>query len=374
MARRQTPYYHRFVALGAEIVDRIGFDAAYRFTTVEAEHRATREAAGLYDVYYQGAVDVKGSDAEAFLNSVLVNDVARLDDGGVLYSSVPRPDGGMLDDLTLYRFSAEHYWLCPTPSRVDLVTDYLTEAARGRHAYVTNIASGTAFLSIQGPRSREILGALTDADLSTAALPYYRFTRGVVAEVPTVVCRTGYSGELGYELFYPRDYAEHMWDAAMAAGAPLGMVPAGLGALRSVRIEKKYPLYGLDLSETTTPLEAGLGWTVRWDKGDFVGRDALLRQREEGVTRKLVGIGFEGLGFLPKPGDAIEVDGRRVGTITSADTGWWLGRNLAMGYVEPAAALTGTPVTVRAADSSTSAAGTVSERAFYDPDRERVRA
>ena len=374
MARRQTPYYHRFVALGAEIVDRIGFDAAYRFTTIEAEHRATRDAAGLYDVYYQGAVDVKGSAAEAFLNGVLVNDVSRLTDGGVLYSSVPKPDGGMLDDLTLYRFSAEHYWLCPTPSRVDLVTDYLTEAARGRHAYVTNIASGTAFLSIQGPRSREILATLTDVDLSTAALPYYRFTRGIVAEVPTVVCRTGYSGELGYELFYPRDYAEHMWDAAMAAGAPLGMVPAGLGALRSVRIEKKYPLYGLDLSETTTPLEAGLGWTVRWDKGDFVGRDALLRQREEGVTRKLVGIGFEGLGFLPKPGDAIEVDGRRVGSITSADTGWWLGRNLAMGYVEPVAAVAGTAVTVRAADGSASATGAVSERAFYDPDRERVRA
>ena len=374
MARRQTPYYHCLVALGAEIVDRIGFDAAYRFTTVEAEHRATREAAGLYDVYYQGAVDVKGADAEAFLNSVLVNDVSRLTDGGVLYSSVPKPDGGMLDDLTLYRFSAEHYWLCPTPSRVDLVTDYLTEAARGRHAHVTNIASGTAFLSIQGPRSREILSTLTDVDLSTEALPYYRFTRGVVAEVPAVICRTGYSGELGYELFYPRDYAEHMWDAAMAAGAPHGMVPAGLGALRSVRIEKKYPLYGLDLNETTSPLEAGLGWTVRWDKGDFVGRDALLRQREKGVTRKLVGVGFEGVSFLPKPGDPIELDGCRVGSITSADTGWWLGRNLAMGYVEPAAAAAGAPVTVTSAESGASAAGTLHEKALYDPDRERVRA
>jgi aminomethyltransferase len=372
MARRHTPYYHQFVALGAEIVDRIGFDAAFRFTTTEAEHVATRTAAGMYDVYYQGAVDVKGREAEAFLNSVLVNDVRRLTDGGVLYSSAVNEAGGMIDDLTVFRFSPEHYWLCPTPSRVDRVVAHLTEQSRGRIAYVTNCVPGTAYLSIQGPHSRAILAGLTSLDLSTETLPYYRFVEGTLAEVPVVLSRTGYSGELGYELFYSRDYADHMWTALLEAGEPHGIQPAGLGALRSVRIEKKYPLYGLDLDETTSPYEAGVGWTVHLDKGEFIGRDALAAQKAAGVTRSLVGIAFDGLGFLPKPGDPVTVDGRAVGKVTSADTGYTVGRTLALGYLEPSIA-DGTTVQVTTGDGS-SAAGLVHHAALYDPERTRVRA
>ena len=372
MARRHTPYYHQFVALGAEIVDRIGFDAAYRFTTIEDEHVATRTAAGMYDVYYQGAVDVKGRDAEAFLNSVLVNDVRRLTDGGVLYSSALNEAGGIIDDLTVFRFSADHYWLCPTPSRVDRVVAHLTEQARGKLAYVTNCVPGTAYLSIQGPRSREILAGLTDIDLSTEALPYYRFTEGTLAEVPVVLSRTGYSGELGYELFYSRDYADHMWPTLLEAGKPFGLKPAGLGALRSVRIEKKYPLYGLDLDETTSPYEAGVGWTVHLDKGEFIGRGALLRQREAGLIRSLVGIALHGLAFLPKPGDAVSLEGRPIGKVTSADTGYTLGRTLALAYLDPSVA-DDARVEVTSADG-TSATGKVHHTALYDPDRSRARA
>ena len=153
-----------------------------------------------------------------------------------------------------------------------------------------------------------------------------------------LIARTGYSGELGYELFFPREYAEGIWDAAFAAGEPFGIVPCGLGALRSVRMEKKYPLYGLDLNDTTSPLEAGVGWTVRFETGAFIGRDALARQRDAGVTRRLVGIAFDGVGYVPKAGDVVTVDGRPVGSITSSDTGHYLGRALAMGYLEPAAA------------------------------------
>lgn len=374
MARRHTPYYHKLVALGAEIVDRIGFDAAFRFTTIEEEHRATRERVGIYDVYYQGVVDVKGPGAEAFIDGLVVNDVAGLADGQVLYTSMLNEAGGMVDDLTLVRHSAEHFWLFPTPSRADIVVDWLTSRSPGRGAWVTNITSGTAYLSIQGPRSRETLAKLTDVDLATTALPYYHATRGVVAEVPALVSRTGYSGELGYELFYPRDYAEHIWDAVMAAGAEFGIAPCGLGALRSVRMEKKYPLYGLDLNDTTSPLEAGLGWTVHWDKPAFTGRDGLARQQDEGVGRRLVGIAFEGTDFLPKAGDAVSVDGQEVGSVTSSDTGWSLGRNLAMGYVAPRAAHDGAVVTVTSAESGAWASGVVHTRAFYDPDRLRVRA
>ena len=376
MARRHTPYYHKLVALDAELVDRIGYDAALRFTSVAEEHLATRERVGVYDVYHQGALDLKGPDAEAFLAHLLVNDPTRIDDGGVLYSSLCNAAGGMVDDLTVYRLSAEHFWLCPTPSRVDVVDAWIRDHTDGRRAYLTNIVSGTAFLSLQGPRSRETLAAMTDVDLSTEALPYYRFTRGIVAEVPALIARTGYSGELGYELFFPREYAEHLWDAAFAAGAPFGIAPCGLGALRSVRMEKKYPLYGLDLNEATSPVEASLGWTVRFDRGDFLGRDALLRQRDEGVTRRLVGIELGPGDPLPKAGDTISAsEGETVvGSVTSSDIGHFLGRTLAMGYVPPAIAADGTPVTVTSAETGAALAGIVRTKAFYDPDRERVRA
>lgn len=374
MARKHTPYYHKFVALGAEIVDRLGFDAALKFSSVEAEHRATREAAGVYDVYYQGPLDVKGRDAHDLLQRLLVNDLDRIGDGGVLYSSMCNEQGGMLDDLTCYRLSGDHYWLVATPSRAAVIERWVTEHARDMNAYVTNCVSGTAYLSIQGPRSRETLAKLTDADLSTAALPYYTFTHATIAEVPTLLSRTGYSGELGYELYYPRDYAEHMWDAVLVAGADLGVLPAGLGALRTVRMEKKYPLYGLDLSESTTPVEANLGWTVRRDKRGYIGEQVLRQQKDEGPSRLLVGLAFADLDFLPAPGDVIAAGGQEVGKVTSADRGWWLGTSLAMGYIAREAATAGAEVTVTSAASGESYPAVVHTRAFYDPEMRRARA
>ena len=347
MARKHTPYFHQFAALGAEMVDRIGFDSAFEFTSVENEHRATRTRAGLYDVYYQVLVDIKGADAEKLLQTVLVNDVARMSDGRVLYSSLCNASGGMIDDLTCFRLSSTHFWLCPTPSRVDLVTAYLTEQADRLNAGVTNLGAGRAFISVQGPLSRSILAPHTNVDISNTALPYFSFTRGTVADVPnTVISRTGYSGELGFELFYPGEYSHHMYAALLTAGREFGMEPCGLGALRSVRIEKRYPLYGLDIDETTSPLEAGLGWTVRFDKGDFIGRDALVRQKDKGVTRQLVAVAFPDLAVVPTPGCAIVIDERTVGKVTSADRGYFLGKSLALGYVAPDVAKAGLKVTV----------------------------
>ncbi len=373
LARRHTPYFHKLLEAGAEMADRIGFDAAVVFTSVEDEHLATRGAAGVYDVYYSGPIDIKGPDAEALLQTILVRDVARrLTDGGVLYSAVCNEEGGMVDDLTCFRHSAEHFWLVATPARADVVEAWVREHAEDRRAYVTNTISGTAYLSVQGPRSRELLSGITDADLATEALPYFRFTDATVAEVPAVLSRTGYSGELGYELFYARDYAEHVWDAVLDAGRDLGAVPAGLGALRSVRMEKKYPLYGLDVNETTSPLEANLAWAVDLDSDGFVGREALRRQRDEGVERLLLGIAFPDLSFVPAIGDEVRLDGEPVGTVTSADQGHSLGRALAMAYLPPSAL--GEEVTVTAAEGQASAIGTVTDRAFYDPDGERPRA
>jgi len=373
--RKHTPYYQEFKDLGAEFGDRIGFDAAVVFTTTEEEHLATREAAGLYDVYYQGPLDIKGPDAEAVLQQVLARDVARrLSDGGVLYSSVCNAEGGMIDDLTVYRLSAEHFWVIATPARAEAIEAWLREHAASMRAYLTNCVSGTAYLSVQGPKSREILAPMTGADLSTASLPYFRFVQTKVAGVPTLLSRTGYSGELGYELYYSRDYASHVWKAVYSAGRDLGAKPAGLGALRSVRMEKKYPLYGLDVSEETSPLEAALSWAVDLDDtADFIGKVALRRQRDTGIERILTGIRFADTSFLPAAGDVVSLDGRSVGSVTSSDTGWSLGVALAMGYLEPAAA-SGANVTVTSVESGTSAVGTTTDRAFYDPDRQRARS
>jgi aminomethyltransferase len=375
MPRRHTPYYHHFVAMGAELVDRIGFDSAYKFSSVEQEHRATRESAGLYDVYYQVLVDIKGSDAERLLQRTLVNDVSRMTDGKVLYSSVCNEAGGMLDDLTCFRLSPTHYWLCPTPSRVDHIVAYMAEQGESLHVGVTNLGAGRAFISVQGPRARDILATLTDSDLSSAALPYYSFTSGTVAGVPDAkISRTGYSGELGFEIFYPGEYADHMYTAFLAAGKPFGMLPAGLGALRSVRIEKRYPLYGLDLNESTSPVEAGLGWTVRFDKGAFVGRESLLRQKEQGVTRRLVMVGFPDLSFTPSPGDVILDGDEPIGSITSADRGYFVGRSLALGYVRPDRAVVGAGVMVKPQTGGDGVAGAIQIKAPYDPEMTRLKA
>jgi aminomethyltransferase len=377
-ARKHGPYWHQQKALGAEFADRIGFDAAVRYTTTEAEHLATRQAAGLYDVYNQVMVEVRGRDAMKLLRQMLVNDVSRIGDGKVLYSSLCKPDGGMVDDLTCYRHSPTHFQLSPTPSRVDRVLAWLGEHRSDMDAVVTNLGAGLAYLSVQGPASRDILKTLTDADLSSAALPYYSFTHAAVAEVPRVmVSRTGYSGELGFELFYPGEYAEHMWEAVMVAGKPLGLTPCGLGALRTVRMEKRYPLYGLDLDESTSPLEADLGWTVHFNERDFIGREALVRQRAQGVARKLVLIEFADLAAVPAGGDEIRRGTERatIGKVTSAEPGWHLRRALALGYVGAEHARDGTKVevTLKAKDGAR-LLGTIRLAAPYDPDRRRARS
>jgi aminomethyltransferase len=304
------------------------------FTSVEQEHRATREGVGVFDVYYQIAVEVAGRDAETFLQGVIVADAANLPVQRAVYTSLCNSAGGMIDDLTCFRLSPERYWLFPTPSRVQAVLAALTSAQSGHSIAVTHLGYKNAYMSIQGPNSRRLLGALTEADLSTTALPYYSFVETTVAGVPeTLLSRTGYSGELGYELFYPVEYAEHVWDRVFEAGADLGIRACGLGALRTLRLEKKYVLFGLDANETTTPLEAGLGWTIQFAKPHFAGKEALERQRTAGPERRLVLIEFETLDFVPPIAAPILAGGTEVGKITSADRGYTVGKALALGYV-----------------------------------------
>ena len=352
--------------------DRIGFDAAVVFTSTQQEHMATREGVGLYDVYYQGPIDIKGPDAEALLDHVLARDVPRrmATDGQVLYSSVCNESGGMLDDLTAYRLGPEHYWLIATPARAETIERYV-DRARARASRVRDELHLRHGIPVRaGPRlTGTARAAHGGGSVRREASRTSDSVQTSVAEVPTLVSRTGYSGELGFELYYPRDYALHMWDTLAAAGA----TPCGLGALRSTRMEKKYPLYGLDVSESTSPLEAGLAWAVDLDAGPFVGRDALARQRDEGITRLLAGIELPDLSHVPAAGDAVSSNhGEALGTLTSTDTGWFLGKALAMGYL-PAELPSGSAVTVTSSDGTTREAST-RHRPFYDPEGTHVRS
>lgn len=371
---RKSPYHDRFVALGAQFIDRLGFAAPAMFSSVEEEHLATRTAVGLYDVYYQVGIEVAGADAEAVLQDAAVADLARLPVSRVVYTSLCNDSGGMIDDLTCFRMATDRFCLYPTPSRVEASIQAVVDQIKGRHAVVTNLGYKRAYLSVQGPRSRELLQGLTETDLSAAALPYFSFTEGILAGVPgTIISRTGYSGELGYELLYPSEYAHHLYDTVMEAGRPLGARPCGLGALRSVRMEKKYPLYGLDVDETTSPIEAGLGWTVKADKKvAFRGCKVIQKQKLEGPGRQLVLLAIEGE-TLPARGDSIVVENEKVGTITSAERGHFVRRPLALGYVETRVARNDQKASIVMA-SGPSATATIMTQAIYDPSGRRVRS
>jgi aminomethyltransferase len=371
---RRSPYHDRFTTLGAQFIDRLGFAAPAMFSSVEEEHLATRTAVGLYDVYYQVGVEVAGSDAEAVLQDALVTDVARLPISRVVYTSLCNDSGGMIDDLTCFRMAPDRFCLYPTPSRVEAVIQAVSDQIKGRHSIVTNLGYKRAYLSVQGPRSRELLQGLTEVNLSGAALPYFSFTEGTLAGVPgTIISRTGYSGELGYELFYPSEYAHHLFDTVMEAGRPLDARPCGLGALRSVRMEKKYPLYGLDVDETTTPIEAGLSWTVKFDKkAAFRGREILQKQKLEGPSRQLVLLALEEE-TLPTRGDQIVVESEKVGMITSAERGHFVRRPLALGYVESRIVQNVQTVSI-AISSGRSVTATLMTQAVYDPSGKRVRS
>ena len=368
---KRTPYYHKLAAAGARFQDRGGFATINFLTSIEEEHSAVRSGVGVFDVFYQVAVEVKGRDAEQVLEQALVNDVRRLRDGGVLYSSLCTETGGILDDLTCFRFSGNRFWLSPTPSRVAAVTEFLEQCAAGLNAAVTNLGYSNAYLSVQGPKSRDVLGALSDVDLTTAALPYFSFTQGKLADVPEVVIsRTGYSGELGYELFFPVEYAEHIWDAVMRAGEPFGIRICGMKTMRALRIEKSYLLYGLDITTETDPLVAGLGWTVRFDDRQFAGRAALERIAAAKPQRRLCLLETPALHPIVH-GEPVLYRDEIVSSVTSGDPGFTFGRTFAFSYLPVALATAGSEVHIQLKDDFRVPAKVLGA-APYDPKRLRL--
>lgn len=344
---KRTPLYDQHVRDASSIINLKGFARAMQYRGHAIEHKATREQVTLCDVSHMGELQFKGPDALALVQKLITNDAARLAVNQALYSAMCDERGILLDDLVCYRLAPDHLVWVVNVTKTDDDYQWVLKHARGMDVQVTNISTDTALLALQGPQSREALQRIAQADLS--GLKYYWLTQTVVhtrqAEVPCVISRTGYTGELGYEIMVARDLAPFVWDELLMAGRPLGIVPAGVAARESLRTEAGYLLNGNDMDPQTNPIEAGLEWVVKPAK-DFIGRDALARIKAQGVARKLVGLEVQGPHTI-RNGYALYRGGEAVGKVTSGPLSRELtGRNLGLGYVASAHAGIGTELEV----------------------------
>jgi aminomethyltransferase len=349
-----------------------GWEVPNQFTAPEEEHRAVRERVGLFDWSTTGEFEVQGPDALPLVQKIIVNDAATMPIYRVLYTSILDDDGGMRSDITVYRLGENHYMLMTAwgSNTADERPEYdlLLEQGTGMQVAITDVSSGSGLLALQGPRSKALLRELTDADLD--GLEYMWAVPAHVAGIRALISRTGYTGELGYEVLIPAEHAHDFWVAATGVGERHGLALCGMSAAFSLRMEKGYVMR-FDFAGGRTPYEAGLGWTVKLDKGDFVGRQALIRRKEAGFTEKLMALVIHD-GHVPSTGDLILADGERVGEVTSAAFGYTLGTALAMGYLPLRLAQPGTDVTIQDEDGQPHPAS-VQPRPLYDPQGTRLR-
>lgn len=339
-----TPLAERHRALGAKLIEFSGWLMPVQYAGILEEHRAVRERAGLFDLSHMGELFVDGPEAGAALAYALVTDPPGLAVGRAHYSMICEQDGGIIDDLIVYRLGEERFLVVANAGNAQVVSDTLAERLDGRRAVLDDRSLATALCAVQGPRAREILAPITDVDLG--ALRYYAIAEGNVAGIPALVARTGYTGEDGFEVFVDTDRGEALWDALWRAGEPFGMVPVGLGARDTLRLEAGMPLYGNELDCETNPFEANFGRVVKLDKtGDFVGRSALEKVAAGGVERLLVGLVVRGRG-IARHGYPVFAGDRRTGLVTSGTQSPTLGQPIAMAYVATADSEPGTMVEV----------------------------
>jgi aminomethyltransferase len=344
---KKTPLHEAHLALGGKMVPFAGFHMPVQYPSgITTEHQAVRTKAGLFDVCHMGEFILRGPEALALIQKITVNDASKVAAGQVQYSAMCLDHGGIIDDLLVYR-AEDHWMLVVNASNKEKDLTWVQEHARAFDVEVVDASHDTALLAIQGPAAAGIVQPLTDTPLD--GLGYYRFVPGSVAGVEGIISRTGYTGEDGFELYVPAEAGMGLWSALMEAGAEEGLIPTGLGCRDSLRLEMGYSLYGNDLDENHTPLESGLGWITKLDKGDFVGRQALVAQKEAGVTRRLVGMKLTDRGF-PRHGYALVANGQDVGEVTSGVVSPSLGVGIALGYVPLELTSPGTEVGVRIRD------------------------
>ncbi len=370
---KRTPFYHQIVATGAKMAPVQGWDMPDEYTNACEEHLAVRERVGLGDWSSTGEIEIQGRDALALIQRVIVNDAAAISVGRVLYSTFCKPDGSILSDITIYRLGECRYWVMSAwgsnAANRFPEFEWLKEHSAGLDVYLTDVSSGMALLAVQGPKARDLVSRLSPADLT--ALKYMHAVEAPLAGAPrALISRTGYTGELGYELVIQAEYAHLLWDDLIAMGAEYGMRLVGLKAAFGLRLEKGY-IARFDFLDGVTPFEAGLGWTVKLSKGDFIGREALARQKEQGARRRLVTLLVQG-DKAPVGGSAIAKDGAVVGKVTSSGIGYSIGRPIALGLVAAEASNAGTEVVI--STDGGPVAALIAPRVLYDAEGKRLRA
>lgn len=331
---KKTPLNEAHRRMGGRMVDFGGWDMPVQYPagTVE-EHLRTRTHAGLFDVSHMGEIEVKGVDAIPFVNRLTSNDVTKLTSGQAQYSALTTPEGTVIDDLLVYRFGPDHLLLVVNAGTTEKDWDWITSHRGNESVDLRNVSTDYCQLALQGPDALEILKPLTDVSLPDIA--YYHFTEGKVDDVPAIVSRTGYTGEDGFEVYAAADKAEQLWNKLLEAGSfgsSEGVVPCGLAARNTLRLEAGMALYGHEIDETTTLLEANLGWICNLNKGDFNGREVLAKQKETGVQRRLVGFEMTERG-IARDDQGVVINGAPVGRVTSGSPAPYLKKNIGMAYV-----------------------------------------
>lgn len=396
MAERRTPLYDLHVRLGAEMV-KGGGDYWYplSYSSAVEEHRNTRSNVGIQDLSTMGEVDIKGPGAERLLQYLCVNEIRDLFPGQVRYTTMVNEEGGIVDDVTIYKFGEEHFMVVTSSGPRKSTAAWISEHAHGASAYVNDISAAIGFISVQGPRSRELLSNVIE-DVDFEALRFFRFQRGRLEDVELIVSRSGYTGELGYELYTPAESAIWIWETIQSFGSDFGLMPYGVRAMQSLRIEKAFPLYGPDISEDVTPFHLGLDRWIRFDKRDFLGREALLEQQEMGLDRRWVGMVLESntpaslndpiynVGDIKNfretyysgsdsgdQEDAFSPGGEQVGWVTSSARGHTVDKMLALGFVDVSFSWPGAKLAVIAGGRPVLA--TVTTTPFFDPGARRIR-
>lgn len=335
------PLYQQYE--GVRCIDFGGWELPVQFSGIQKEHEAVRERAGLFDVSHMGEFTVQGEQAEAFLQKLTTNDVTTLVPGQAQYTLMCYPDGGVVDDLLVYKLEDQHYMLVVNASNIDKDWAWLQEHMVPGVS-MTNDSAETALLALQGPLAADIIGKVTDTDVSI--IEPFRFVQNAeVCGVKLLLSRTGYTGEDGFELYVQANQAAAVWNGLMEAGADQGLVPAGLGARDTLRFEAKLPLYGQELSPTISPLEAGVGMFVKLNAGPFIGHEALLQQKNDGPARKLVGIEVLERG-IPRPHYPIYAEGVQIGEVTTGTQSPTLKRNLGLALINSQYAALGTPLEI----------------------------
>ena len=340
---KRTAFYEIHKALGAKIVEFAGFEMPVQYSGIIEEHLAVRNRVGVFDVSHMGEIEVRGKDALRFLQYVTINDVAKLVEGKVQYSAMCYADGGIVDDLLVYH-SGDHYMLVVNASNVGKDFEWLHSQLQG-DVRLTDKSDEVSLLAIQGPRSLDTLQKLTPVNLSE--IEYYHFRPGTIAGIPMTISRTGYTGELGFEIYFESSpvTGKKVWEAIFDAGREFGIAPIGLGARDTLRLEMGFCLYGNDIDQTTHPLEAGLSWITKLDKGEFLGRGPMMKAKETGLKRKLVGLTFLEKN-IARHGYALTTNGSTIGQVTSGTFSPSLQQSIAMGYVSTAYGKPGSRIAV----------------------------